>query len=174
MIGNEKQTTLILACCGPCACALFLHGLQDKYDMAFLFYGNNFDSQEEYDRRLEALVRVNAELNNGKEMIIIPYTDLSDHAAAACAKCIERRLRITAEYTRQRGFDCFSTSLTVSPHKDMELINKLGSEIGEEFAVPFIELDLKRGGGFQKSVEISKRLNLYRQKHCGCKFSVRQ
>lgn len=54
------------------------------------------------------------------------------------------------------------------------MVNRLGGEEGERSGVVFLAADMKKGDGFRKSVEISKRLGLYRQDYCGCRYSLRR
>ena len=175
----EKPKLLLQVCCGPCGAAAFL-ALCEGYDVTAFFWGNNFDSEEEYERRLQALKVVNKAMNADRDIVIIPYNNLAfspQHLALEkeggerCKLCYETRLRAAAEYAKRHGFDAFTTSLTVSPHKNSQVINSIGRRIGEEIGIRFVEVDLKKNNGFQKSVEVSKRLGIYRQKYCGCNDS---
>ena len=74
---------------------------------------------------------------------------------------------------KELGFDLFGTTLTVSPHKNSTIINAVGKTVGEEEGVEFLEGNYKKQDGYKKSIELSKRYNLYRQNYCGCKFSKR-
>ena len=158
---------LLQACCGPCACRQEAFA---DYDVTIFFCGNNFDSSQEYSRRLEALKIVNEKLYGGKKAIVIPY---NPQIFDTCEDCIRERLQQCATAAKEHGFDCFSTTLTVSPHKNTALVNKIGSDVAKDVGVPFIEMNLKKSGGFYKTVEISKQLGLYRQNYCGCAKSVR-
>jgi predicted adenine nucleotide alpha hydrolase (AANH) superfamily ATPase len=91
-----------------------------------------------------------------------------------CKKCIEYRLRRTAERAKSEGFDLFATTLTVSPHKDAKFINETGTKIAFEFDLEYLATDFKKQDGFKCSVELSKKLGLYRQQYCGCRFSLAQ
>jgi predicted adenine nucleotide alpha hydrolase (AANH) superfamily ATPase len=140
---------------------------------AFFFNGDNFDTREEYDRRAAAMAQLSP------DAIIEPY---QPRVFNNCADCIAYRLRRCAEYGRANGFTHFTTTLTVSPHKDTATINAQGRAIGVEFGIEFVELDLKRTnprdaarnaeygarGGFAQSVMRSRELGLYRQNYCGC------
>ncbi|HSB33369.1 MAG TPA: epoxyqueuosine reductase QueH, partial [Nitrospirota bacterium] len=91
-----------------------------------------------------------------------------------CEACIRTRLRVTAQEAKNNGFSAFCTVLTVSPKKDAAMVNRVGREEGVAAGVLFIEADMKKRDGFRKSVEISKRLGIYRQDYCGCRYSVRK
>ena len=88
-----------------------------------------------------------------------------------CTVCFSLRLKETAKRAKENSFDYFTTTLTVSPHKNSELINKLGIEIGERVGVKFLVADFKKREGYKRSIELSKEFDLYRQNYCGCLYS---
>jgi len=152
---------LVQACCGPCATIC-----KEINDCAitYFFNGDNFDSRAEYDRRRSAMMTV--EVAFDFESIIESY---NPRTFENCGDCIRYRLERCATFAHYGGFDCFTTSLTVSPHKSTQQVNQIGQEVSKKVGVPFVELDLKKNGGFQKSIAMSKELGLYRQNYCGCK-----
>jgi len=85
-----------------------------------------------------------------------------------CEVCFRIRLNEAHRFMEENGFDCFVTTLTVSPHKSAGTINRIGREIGGD---RFLARDFKKQGGYQRSLEIAKSLNLYRQHYCGCVYS---
>ena len=149
-----EPSVLFHACCGPCATVLIRQ--------QFYFNGDNFISRDEYDKRLEAMLKV------GSDTIVEPY---NPKTFDTCEACIKHRLEKCAQTARQNGFTAFSTTLTVSPHKNTAMINEIGRAVSAEVGIPFIELDLKKGNGFARTVAMSRELGLYRQNFCGCKKS---
>jgi len=145
------KNILVHACCGPCAATS---------SAPYFFNGDNFDTLEEYKRRLDAFNKLD------EKKIIEPY---SPKSFENCDECIRYRLVRCAKAAIQNGYNCFTTTLTISPHKNTEQINNIGRAIGQEYGIEFIEQDLKKDGGFQKSVVRSKELGMYRQRYCGCK-----
>ena len=91
-----------------------------------------------------------------------------------CIKCYELRLRKTAEEALKGGYDYFTTTLTISPLKDAQILNRLGIKLGEEYGVKYLPSDFKKNGGYQRSIELSREYNLYRQNYCGCEYSKEQ
>ena len=89
-----------------------------------------------------------------------------------CTVCFHQRLEETARYAAEMGFDIFTTTLTVSPHKNYTLIAGIGKEYEEKYGLPFLDLDFKKKAGFQRSIELSKEHELYRQNYCGCVYSI--
>ncbi len=90
-----------------------------------------------------------------------------------CRICIEARLERAAQIAKEHGFKWFTTTLSISPHKNSKVINEIGLKIAQKFDLNFLQENFKKKDGFKKSVEISKEHNLYRQDYCGCIFSMR-
>ena len=88
-----------------------------------------------------------------------------------CGRCFELRLRETARAARELGMDFFTTTLTISPLKNAQLINEIGNRISEEMGIAFLPSDFKKNNGYLRSRELSKEYDLYRQNYCGCDFS---
>lgn len=92
---------------------------------------------------------------------------------ARCSVCFAQRLEKTAERASIGGFDYFGTTLTVSPHKNYKLISEIGRTIALRYGLSFLDRDFKKKDGFRRSIELSKKYQLYRQNYCGCEFSKR-
>ena len=88
-----------------------------------------------------------------------------------CEKCFILRMKKTAQLAAENGFDFFTTTLSVSPHKNAPLLNKIGEELSREYSVKFLYADFKKKEGYKRSIELSKKYELYRQDYCGCRFS---
>ena len=88
-----------------------------------------------------------------------------------CAICFDLRLRKTAIEAKEKGYDLFATTLTLSPLKDANLINSIGERISKEIGITYLPTDFKKKNGYKLSIELSKEYNLYRQNYCGCIFS---
>jgi len=173
MLQSSMQKLLVQACCGGCASSDptdYLYGEINRADtfIRFFFNGDNFDTSEEYRRRLAAFNTVSKHYKI--ESIVEPY---SEKIFEKCEDCIKYRLECCAQVAKEQNFDCFTTTLTVSPHKDTATVNQIGREVAVEYGVPFLELDLKKNGGFEKTVKASKELGIYRQNYCGCAKSRR-
>ena len=93
-----------------------------------------------------------------------------------CFRCYEQRLRATAEAARTGGFSYYTTTLTVSPLKNAEKLNEIGSRVAEELGgeVCWLPSDFKKKGGYQRSCELSEEFGMYRQDYCGCVYSLRR
>ena len=91
-----------------------------------------------------------------------------------CFKCYELRLREAAVIAKDRGFDYFTTTLSISPLKNAAKLNEIGLKLEEEYNIKYLLSDFKKKEGYKQSVELSKEYNLYRQNYCGCAFSKRE
>ena len=75
---------------------------------------------------------------------------------------------------RENNFDFFTTTLTISPHKSSQQLNEIGAEIAAQYGAVYLPSDFKKRGGYQRSVELSKQFEMYRQDYCGCVFSMKE
>ena len=83
------------------------------------------------------------------------------------------RLRRTAELAKEKGFDYFTTTLSISPLKNAEKLNEIGMRLAKEYGIKYLQSDFKKKNGYKRSIELSKEYGLYRQDYCGCEFSIR-
>ena len=176
-------TILLHSCCAPCSsyCLEYL----SKYAKITAFYYNpNITDRAEYEHRVAELKRLIEEMpmENKAKFLEGSYDPDSFYCIAKglegepecgrrCIKCYELRLRKTAEEAVKGGYDYFTTTLTISPLKDAQVLNRLGIKLGEEYGVKYLPSDFKKNGGCQRSIELSKEYNLYRQNFCGCEYS---
>ena len=173
---------LIHICCAPDATVGF-ERLSSDWDTSGLFSNSNIHPPEEYKKRLKALETLANEMgftfaedSYEPEVWLESIRGLEGEPEKGlrCEICIRERIRTTARMARDRQFDAFAAVLTVSPHKDAAMVNRLGIEAGEEFGVEYVPTDLKKQDGFKRSVKLSKQYGIYRQDYCGCEYSKRQ
>ena len=173
----SKQKVLLHICCGVCAFACVESLRQKGFDVTGFFFNPNIHPQSEYQIRWEALGQV-AE-HAGLKVISGQY--LADEWFSRCEKykdqpegkqrclvCFRLRLEQTFQECLNRGFDFFTTTLTVSPHKNSKVILELGETISRE---KFLAFDFKKEKGFEKTIAFAKSQNIYRQRYCGCVYS---
>ena len=167
---------LLHVCCGPCAAYPVKALKQEGHELTGFFYNPNIHPYKEFQRRLETSKEF--ALKTGLELVIDDSYALEEFLTEAlnseyrCSYCYESRLRKVAQYAKEQGYDCFSTSLLVSPYQKHELIANLGERIGTEENIPFFYVDFR--GGWPEGVHMSKDLELYRQPYCGCIFSEKE
>jgi hypothetical protein len=183
----EKPSVLLHSCCGPCSTAV-IERLVEEFNVTVFYYNPCITEEKEYMNRrrnqIEFIEKFNEE-NIGKYKVHYRDGDyrpggfleavkgLEDEpeGGARCQVCFRQRLEKTAEEASMAGYDYFGTTLTVSPHKNYRLISEIGRELALRYSLSFLDRDFKKQNGFARSVELSKKYNLYRQKYCGCKFS---
>lgn len=172
---------LLHTCCAPCGSYISYERLAPRFDLSWYFYNPNLVSQEEYDRRLSAVEEVCRRFN--WPLIVEPY----EHSAwqtmtcsrgsdpergLRCHLCYSERLVRTARRAQADGFDIFGTTLLVSPYKDAAAILEIGQALGQGSGPDFLSEDFQADDGYRHSQEMAKQLGLYRQRFCGCEYSL--
>ena len=183
---NSKKTLLLHACCAPCS-SYVIEYLSDYFDITILFYNPNIDTLEEYNKRLQELVRfvncfktknqvkvVSLGYNNQDYLNIIKGLENEKEGGSRCFKCYRLRLEKSFIYAKKHNFDFITTTLTISPLKNSKVINEIGAELENIYHVNYLYADFKKKEGYKRSIVLSHEYNLYRQDYCGCKFSKRK
>lgn len=172
---------LLHSCCGPCSTQV-INVLKDDYLITIYYYNPNIDTDEEYNHRLSEQKRfcdiIGVEVIEEEHLpeefdCLVKGLENEKEGGARCAVCFRLRLEKTAKKAKELGYDYFGTTLTVSPHKNAEVINLIGKAIEKKYDIAFLEGNYKKQDGYKKSIEFSKKYNLYRQNYCGCKYSRR-
>ena len=177
---QKSKKLLLHCCCAPCATAVIERILPTVKPTLFYFNPNTYPL-DEYEKRLNELYKL-ARIYS-LEVIAQPYDDALFYNAVVglegekeggkrCENCIKLRLEQTARYARANGYDAFTTTLSVSPHKNAHFINKTGRELSSDGCV-YIDADFKKADGFLISTKLTQKYGLYRQNYCGCEFSKR-
>ena len=184
---TQKRRLLLHACCAPCS-SYVLEYLTRYFDITVYFYNPNITFAEEYQKRLNELLRLidvmphenKIEVVDGDyepERFLVLSSGLEElpEGGARCFSCYRLRLEKTAEYfaAHREDFDYFATTLTVSPHKNAEKLNEIGFELAEKYSLNWLPSDFKKREGYKRSIELSRLYGLYRQDYCGCEFSRR-
>lgn len=175
----KKPELLLHICCAACG-AFVASSLKAEYDVILYYYNPNIFPQSEYDFRLSEVQRVAAVL--GLRLIASEYEhkawlkkiaglEKEPERGARCHICYRLRLESAAQIARKENYQYFTSTLTVSPHKDAAVISTVGRSLAKKYAINFLDKDFKKQDGFKKSLQMSKDLNLYRQNYCGCEFS---
>lgn len=178
---GEKPTLLLHACCAPCS-SHTLEFLHSHFRITLYFCNPNIAPEEEFDFRLSELKRLVREMGLDIEVIEEeydpkPFFELAKgleelpERGERCQRCIELRLRMAAAKANELGCELFTTTLTISPHKDCQFINECGARIAGESGVDYLFSDFKKHEGYKRSIELSRQYGLYRQNYCGCVYS---
>lgn len=185
-LNGEVKSVLLHSCCAPCS-SYCVEYLSEYFKITVLFYNPNIYPRGEYLRRVEEQKEFIKKMpnRNGLDFIegdyetSIFYRESGARAeeregGAACCNCYRFRLERAAELAKELGYDYFATTLSISPHKNSQDINRIGEEVAEAVGVKHLPSDFKKKGGFKRSVELSDQLGLYRQDYCGCVYSMKE
>lgn len=183
------EKILLHSCCGPCSSACIERLIPD-YDVTVFYYNPCIDDPEEYELRKDNQImlihavretydkdRLNfaaGKYDPERYLDLVKGLEEEPEGGARCAVCFRMRLLEAAKYAKEHGFSKFTTTLTVSPHKNYKVISEIGREAGEEEGVEYMPFDFKKKDGFLRSIQLSKKYGLYRQDFCGCRFSRRE
>ena len=180
---HTKPTLLLHCCCAPCS-SYVLEYLHRFFKITLHFYNPNISPQKEYDYRGEELTRLVREMGLESEINIIvdeydpsPFFEITKglenlpEGGERCFKCYRLRLEEAVKKAKILDFDYFTTTLSISPHKNAEKLNEIGEELSEQYGVSYLYSDFKKKNGYKRSCELSVKYNLYRQDYCGCVYS---
>lgn len=180
---GESPTLLLHSCCAPCS-SYVLEYLNRYFQITVLFYNPNISPQAEYEKRKAELKRLIGQLPAVQKINMLdcdydpaPFWDMAKglealpEGGARCRRCYELRLRAAAEAARQGGYEYFTSTLSISPLKNAEVLNEIGERLAGEYGVSHLPSDFKKKEGYKRSIELSKEYGLYRQNYCGCVFS---
>ena len=185
---GEYPKLLLHACCAPCS-SYCLEFLRNCFDVTVFFYNPNITEEAEYSKRVLEEKRLIGEYNKleGRKIEILEgeykpsdffeavrgFEDCRE-GGDRCRKCFELRLSETARVAKEKNFDFFTTTLTISPLKNADVLNEVGEAAGAAEGIAFLPSDFKKKNGYKRSIELSKEYGLYRQDYCGCGFSKAQ
>lgn len=180
-----RPSLLLHSCCGPCS-SYVLSYLKEFFDITVLFYNPNIFPEEEFNKRLlfqkQIISCLNADYPDAKiKLKELAYNhdeflsaasgfEKEPEGGARCEKCFELRIGKASMIAAQEGFEFFATTLSVSPHKNALVLNKVGERAAGK--AKWLYSDFKKKDGYKQSIELSKKYNLYRQDYCGCEFAI--
>lgn len=182
-ITKQKPKLLIHSCCGPCS-SYCLELLNKYFEITILFYNPNIVPNEEYVKRLEEQRKIIKCLGLSIDIITRDYNHsefnkaimgINDNGEGGvrCFACYRFRLEKTCKLAKEKGFDYFTTTLSISPYKNSNKINEIGIELQDKYNCKFLYSNFKLNDGYKRSIELSKKYDLYRQDYCGCEYSLR-
>lgn len=184
---EKKHSLLLHSCCGPCSTSV-VEQLASEFDITIFYFNPNITDEEEYRRRKDTQMNFVNQYNLSRNRVsLLHFTEgryepeeffraVIGHEGDSeggnrCRICFRLRMEETAYEASIKGFDCFGTTLTVSPHKNYDTISQIGNRLSVKCRLQFLDRDFKKRNGYGRSVELSREYGLYRQKYCGCEFS---
>lgn len=185
-----KPKILIHTCCAPCS----THTLEfmSQYAEITLFFSNsNIHPKSEYLRRLHeqkrfidqfnektdhhvALIVDEYRPNEFTKMVLTNHLENEKEGGARCSACFNMRLDLVAQKAQELGYDYFGSALTISPKKNAALINQIGMDIQKIYGTQYLPSDFKKNKGYERSLQMCKEYDIYRQCYCGCVFAAKQ
>lgn len=184
--GGKRPKLLLHSCCAPCSSGVLVP-LQEVFELTVYYYNPNLSEWEEYNKRAREQKKLIDALNGEKPDFPIGIIEevyepekfyervrgLEDcpEGGERCFLCYGLRLEKTARKAKEEGYDFFTTTLTISPLKNAEKINTIGKRLEEKYKVAFLPSDFKKKEGYKRSIELSRKYELYRQNFCGCVYS---
>lgn len=181
---NITPTLLLHSCCAPCSSYVLTY-LAEYFKITVFYYNPNIYPESEYSYRVSEVKRLIEELPVKNKISFIEGEYNPDlffetvkglenekEGGERCFKCYDLRIREASEIAKREGFDYYTTTLSISPHKNAEKLNEIGEKYADE-NTRHLPSDFKKKNGFKESVRLSEKYNLYRQNYCGCVFSKR-
>ncbi|AQP53202.1 DNA integration/recombination/inversion protein [Vagococcus penaei] len=187
---NQRPKILLHSCCAPCS-TYTLEFLTDFADVTIYFANSNIYPRSEYLRRAKVQQEFISQFNyqTGKnvgyieadyqpnefiKMVQAQGLQNEPEKGKRCTACFQMRLDLVADEALTRGFDYFGSALTISPQKNAQLINQIGLDVQKIYQVNYLPSDFKKNGGYQRSIEMCRTYDIYRQCYCGCVFAAKQ
>lgn len=183
---SNKPRLLLHACCGPCAVYPLIF-LNDYFSIVIFFNNSNIYPEEEYNRRLKELIRVQDELRKDYgihiEILTMSYENsiynrslqpyaTSPEGGLRCQTCYTKRMEEAFKYASENNYGYYTTVMTISRQKNSQVINRIGAELQKKFPnVQYLFSDFKKKDGLMKAKILRLKYNLYQQQYCGCRYS---
>ncbi len=182
---GEVPKLLLHSCCAPCS-SYVLDYLSNHFEITVFYYNPNIFPENEYTKRIleqQTLISdmrvkhpVSFLAGNYDRDRFFQIAEGLEHlreGGERCFKCYELRLEEAAKIARDAGFDYFTTTLSISPLKNADKLNEIGTKLADKYGVQYLQSDFKKKNGYKRSIELSNEYGLYRQDYCGCEYSFR-
>ena len=183
-LAGRKPRLLLHSCCGPCSSAV-LERLRGHFQVTVLYYNPNIEPEAEYlhrraeQQRLlkilgEDIAWMDCEYDHEAFEAFAPEMAEEKEGGKRCEACFALRLNETAKRAAEGGYEYFTTTLSVSPHKNADKVNAAGEAAGSRHGVKYLFADFKKKNGYLRSLQLSAEYGLYRQNYCGCRYGGRR
>lgn len=180
---NRVPKLLLHSCCAPCSSYVLTY-LSQYFEITVYYYNPNISFGEEYLKRVEEQKRFisDVEFKHKVDFVEGPYDPTIFFDAVKgmenmkegdrrCYICYKLRLEQAAIYAKDNGYDFFTTTLSISPYKNVAWLNEIGELLATDYDINYLYSDFKKKNGYKTSIELSKQYGLYRQDYCGCVYS---
>ncbi|MCR5580843.1 MAG: epoxyqueuosine reductase QueH [Pseudobutyrivibrio sp.] len=183
---GRVPSLLLHSCCGPCS-SYCIEYLSQYFNITVYYYNPNIYPDEEYYHRVKEQQRfinefpskhpvgfIEGDFDKDSFYDIARGLENEPERGKRCHKCYDLRLRKTGVCAKEKGFDFFTTTLTISPMKDSQVLNEIGYRIAEDLGIEWLPSDFKKREGYKRSTELSREYDMYRQDYCGCVYSYKE
>ncbi|MDO5146699.1 MAG: epoxyqueuosine reductase QueH [Eubacteriales bacterium] len=180
---EEKPSLLLHACCAPCS-SYVLEYLTRFFHITIFYYNPNVTPETEYVKRVQEMKRLIRESGLEQQVSFLEGNydperffamakgmEQEPERGIRCYHCYRLRMEEAAIAAARLGADYFTTTLSISPHKNARWINEIGEQLEETYGVRHLPSDFKKRSGYLRSIALSEQYHLYRQNYCGCVFS---
>jgi predicted adenine nucleotide alpha hydrolase (AANH) superfamily ATPase len=186
-MNQQRPKILLHSCCAPCS-TYSLEYLTRYADVTIYYANSNIHPRAEYQRRKYVQQKFihdfNEKTGNQVSFLAAPYRpqeyfenvrglEKEPEGGRRCRACFTYRLDLVATKAVELDFDYFGSTLTISPHKNSQVINSVGIEVQNFYATKYLPSDFKKNNGYLRSIEMSHEYSLYRQCYCGCIFAAK-
>ena len=181
--GEPVPRLLLHSCCGPCS-SYVLEYLSEHFAITVFYFNPNIAPEEEYRKRVEEQKRLVEQLPAVYPIQFLEgryepeefYSrvrglEKEPEGGARCRVCFELRLEEAARLAAEGGYDYYTTTLSISPLKNAQVLADVAIKMGEKWGVAWLPSDFKKKEGYKRSIQLSSEYDLYRQNYCGCVFS---
>lgn len=176
---EHKPKLLLHICCGPDATVPIMD-LKKDYEVICFWYDPNIQPKTEYEKRKEAFIKVceiekvewiEWEYDVKNFFSRIKWLEHTPEKWEKCTECYDMRLERTARLAKELDITYWTSTLNTSPHKDLQKMFELGDKYSVQEKLDFLKIAFRKNGGFQRSVDYTKKHDIYRQDYCGCVYS---
>ena len=172
---GEKPKLLLHCCCAPCSSAV-IEKIKEFFDITYYYFNPNIYPETEFEQRKNEFKKLGVEVvseayDHQQFLNVVKNHEQDEEGGVRCQICIAQRMDKSFEYAKKHGFDYVTTTLSISPHKNAEFINKTGEMLQDKHQIKYLYADFKKQNGYLRSIQICKELEIYRQDYCGCEFS---
>ncbi|MBD3234323.1 MAG: hypothetical protein GF315_11425 [candidate division Zixibacteria bacterium] len=173
-----NKDIVIHICCAACAVYPVEKLVKDGYSVTGFWYNPNIHPYVEYTKRLQSLKHYSELID--LDTVYDESYDLDEFLRQVssnpsvperCYHCYRMRLQRTAEFTKQEGLELFTSTLSVSPYQNHNLLIAVANEAAKRVGVKFKYIDFREG--YRQGHNKARELGLYMQKYCGCIYSER-
>ncbi len=174
---------LLHVCCAPCSGGIIETLIDEGADLTVFFYNPNVHPLDEYERRKASVTGfvqrknipfVDADYDPERWLERIQGLENEPERGQRCQTCFDMRLEKAALYAHEHGFPVMATTNGISRWKDKAQVCRAGiNAVSRYDGLSFLDRDWRKQGGVERSTQVVKRENFYRQVYCGCKFSMK-